>query len=48
MITPIILISTCVVSLFFAGLILSACMLAGKLDQHHLGNYEDMGPLDPH
>jgi len=41
MITPIILISTCLVSILIASLLVSACILAGRLDRLHFEGYEE-------
>jgi hypothetical protein len=41
MVTPIILITTCLVSIIFTGLLVSACILAGRLDRLHCEGYEE-------
>jgi len=34
------LVSSCLVAIFFSFLLVSACMLAGRLDRYHLEGYE--------
>jgi len=38
---PLLLVSSCLVSIFITGLLVSACILAGRLDRLHLDGYEE-------
>jgi len=40
MVTPILLVSICLVALFITGLLVSACVLAGRLDSLHQESIE--------